>query len=683
MKSNYIKLVAIHLLVLAFHILNAQPGNSYLNNIMVPSPEVASLGRYIDVPVSYYTGVPNVSIPIHTLSEGPLSLPISLSYHAGGVQVSEVPSWVGLGWSLQAGGMVSRTVQDKMDEDGSFGWYYHGDEIPLESNACAFYLHYGEGAFDSEPDIFSFSFPGGSGKFYFSNDAIPVPVLVPMQDLKIVPEFATGAPFNLKGFDIVAPDGTIYEFGDIGDGTPAIEITASDGGNYPDIPSAWFLKKIKSYDGKFTINFSYTDEYFMQKYAPTRTTSNQLPEYLSSHVKSKRLASITTSLETVTFVPSDTAREDLDPHPTYFNDAAKKPKRLKSISIATGSFGKRFDLVHDYWLDNSAWASTQGSMTENKRLRLLRIVEKSLDGTTFVNPPQSFEYFITSGSPNFLPKTFSRAIDHWGFYNGVDQNNASLPAPNMPYYDNICFHGGTCLNMNLIGGGGGSSDRASYEAPMKYGALKKVNYPNGGFTEFDMEANERYVGTSYTTDISLVTCNHGYPNGGPCAGITTVGTPNPVTFTAAELPTLKYKLGLRLASQCNCVAPNSPPLQVSMVVKVYNASNTLVFQSGQYQINCNDTSGILLNGNLQTFCNNLLLANTPYRFEVFVDHASAIFMAYKTGTVTVGNEEVGGLRVKQIRTHDGVTTSNDIIRNYEYLDSTFTTRSSGVLVLID
>ena len=70
----------------------------------VPTPNASSLGRYGDVPVSYYTGRPNVSIQIYTLKVRDFSLPISLAYDAGGVLVNSLPSWVGQNWILNAGG---------------------------------------------------------------------------------------------------------------------------------------------------------------------------------------------------------------------------------------------------------------------------------------------------------------------------------------------------------------------------------------------------------------------------------------------------------------------------------------------------------------------------------------------------------------------------------------------------
>lgn len=85
-------------------------------NPVYPSPTASSLGKYADIPVSYHTGVPNISVPLYTINEGDLSLPISLSYHAAGIRVDEISSPIGLGWSLNAGGMISRTVNGGPDE---------------------------------------------------------------------------------------------------------------------------------------------------------------------------------------------------------------------------------------------------------------------------------------------------------------------------------------------------------------------------------------------------------------------------------------------------------------------------------------------------------------------------------------------------------------------------------------
>jgi hypothetical protein len=107
----------------------AQPVNNYTKGTMVHAPNAAALAKYGEVPVSYVTGVPNISVPIHTLTEGPLSLSISLNYHAGGIRLSENASWVGQGWSLFAGGTITRTVQGIADEVPGKGYYSTGHTI--------------------------------------------------------------------------------------------------------------------------------------------------------------------------------------------------------------------------------------------------------------------------------------------------------------------------------------------------------------------------------------------------------------------------------------------------------------------------------------------------------------------------------------------------------------------------
>ena len=63
----------------------------------MPSPTAASLGKFGDIPVSLYTGTPNINIPLYEVRGRVLSLPITLSYQASGIKVDEIPGWVGMG----------------------------------------------------------------------------------------------------------------------------------------------------------------------------------------------------------------------------------------------------------------------------------------------------------------------------------------------------------------------------------------------------------------------------------------------------------------------------------------------------------------------------------------------------------------------------------------------------------
>lgn len=107
----------------------AQPINSALNVVEPSTPNSASLLKYTDIPVSHFTGVPNINIPLHTVIDGELKLPISLSYHSAGIRVAETASKIGLGWTLQAGGMVSRMVRSRQDD--AFNGYYSNSQDQL------------------------------------------------------------------------------------------------------------------------------------------------------------------------------------------------------------------------------------------------------------------------------------------------------------------------------------------------------------------------------------------------------------------------------------------------------------------------------------------------------------------------------------------------------------------------
>src|SRR5574344_1092319 len=85
-------------------------------SVIPPSPEVASMMKYVDIPVSYFTGQPQIEIPIYTITEGSLSVPISLSYKGGGIKQNELPGVISSGWTLMAGMTISRSVYGLPDE---------------------------------------------------------------------------------------------------------------------------------------------------------------------------------------------------------------------------------------------------------------------------------------------------------------------------------------------------------------------------------------------------------------------------------------------------------------------------------------------------------------------------------------------------------------------------------------
>ena len=91
-------------------------GATYEESIMPPSPEPASAVKYADIPFSHSCGMAEYDIPFYTIEGKELSIPISLHYASGGIKLDEIAGVAGLGWNLEAGGCVTRTVVDMPDE---------------------------------------------------------------------------------------------------------------------------------------------------------------------------------------------------------------------------------------------------------------------------------------------------------------------------------------------------------------------------------------------------------------------------------------------------------------------------------------------------------------------------------------------------------------------------------------
>ena len=109
--------------------------------IFLPSPEASSLAKFTEIPVLHYTGVPNISIPIHTINQKGISIPISLNYHSRGVQVSEIASRVGIGWALSNHLEISRItnlIDDffKIDLLDEYDYYYYDKGYSAYLDVC-------------------------------------------------------------------------------------------------------------------------------------------------------------------------------------------------------------------------------------------------------------------------------------------------------------------------------------------------------------------------------------------------------------------------------------------------------------------------------------------------------------------------------------------------------------------
>lgn len=197
----------------------------------IKSPEVNKFEQYMNLPVNLVSGTPQISIPIYNLSYDGMSLPISLEYDASGVKVEDIASSVGLKWSLNVGGIVSRIIKGAPDEGVvsnaqsiiNINGYYKDYGLSLLDSALnsfsndpmSKYTQFNlwladanSGKKDAQPDLFYFSTPEGGGKFVF-NEARQV-VYIENTDFIIKENFDNS---YFKTWIATSPNGIKYKYG--------------------------------------------------------------------------------------------------------------------------------------------------------------------------------------------------------------------------------------------------------------------------------------------------------------------------------------------------------------------------------------------------------------------------------------------------------------------------------------
>ncbi len=644
-KSQLVRKIGVSLvysfLVLSCINLSAQPINTILNDVVSPTPAAAAFGKYTDIPVNHATGVPNISIPIATIEEGTLSLPIDLRYHASGIKVSDVPSWVGSGWNLNIGGIISRTVQGRPD-DGVNGYYYFGDElIPTNLTHIAETI---KGERDGEPDIFYYTIPGYTGKFHLEfENGTPQIKQFPKSDVKI--EITSFQGLMFRQFTVTDPMGTRYIFGYYNDGQGvnkyAREFAEVESENPNSNIASWFLIRIESFDNLFNIDFNYSVFDYSYEIKPsckrayfftagcTDTNPPILCPGLENYViDSYKLESITSNTKTISFtsVPSGDFLQ------------------LNKIKVSSGSYCKDFDLGYD-------------NSTFGDRLTLKTVQEISCDGTES-KPPFTLAY---NSSPSV--DRHSRDVDHWGYYNGANNSNANTEM-NIPE---------TFIPFGNTGGGytEGGANRESNFTEMVKGTLSSITYPTGGSTEFIYEANT-YKTLLSDPPVQVFSVNTDEPPNYDC--ITEITNSGQYTF-AQQADIDNATFDLRLFPE-DCINPDENEFNISIRVFKY-VSSTWV-DVGFMEYNTEDTSPTSVDGNFTDILYTGTTTPGLFRFDLETVASPGDFRLSTTNTYD-GNKEVGGLRTKQITIKDGVTT-NDIVKTYNYhnpLDPQF---SSGILL---
>ncbi len=615
------------------------------------TPEAAALGKFGDVPVSYNTGIPNITIPIYTLNTRSLSLPISIDYHAGGIKVNEVASAVGLGWALNAGGMITHIVVGKSDFAGGqrfpncmFPQDYSID-IPtsnidfnnsINNHDYRVAINFAQGDIDLDPDVFSCSFLGKSFKFVVDDSLVPRPI--PYSPVKIL----------FQGVDILIVDetGTNFFFKRTEEVSPIVIQTirgSCNGNNIGNVKDSYnyLLSKMKSLDGD-SILFEY-ELYGTNGVVSYPTDYTETEYHRTSYIEY--------------FKCNPGPNEPLH----KFQDAtcktgisvrfASRIKRINGTNNTSVNFNysasQRLDLPGANALESIMVISGTDTLRKFKLGQSYSSSRLFLDAFERVGAqPYSFTYF----NKDNLPERFSFSQDHWGYYNGRI-NDGLTPK--------VAFHHPTNGLINI-----GSANRKPSFPSMKYGSLFKITFPTGGYTTFDYEPNVVWGpsildGRSACTAVDSI---HVIANPDYSWGVnhndsvrTTI-----VQFQVATNPSViqEYFLAYDLFHYTNQVNGVDPLLEVSRVESNGSLTPIVGFSNGK-SISTGYWLKDLAIGNYQLFVRGTM--NRPASAQI-------IRRAKQCESSSVNTSQVaGGLRVKHIKSFNP-GSALVVRKSYEYFE---------------
>ncbi|WP_291152105.1 RHS repeat domain-containing protein [Flavobacterium sp. UBA7680] len=536
--------------LLVYNLCIAQsPG---LSKIIAPSPNASALAQYADIPVSNYTGIPNISVPLINIKSGKIELPITASYHASGVKVAEEASWIGLGWALNAGGMITRQTRG-LDDFASQGGYIRNQlppatsqnlpdwtdptkPLPNSANFDKYYNDYyspiGNDFLDPEPDIFFYNFLQYSGKLIFEKQTGDVFKAISIDQNNLIFSYDTIS----KVWTVIDGNGWKYYFGS--SSLNAIETTANHSTSSlnpieptndriseydPDIlDSAWYLTKVITPEGD-NISFQYEStgktisqiSRFEQLKDYLRTVSESGGQYAyrfeSENAKTKLYSASMqvinpVYLKKISFPNGyvDFLTEDRNDIRT-FTATDPKPKRLKTTKLFNidGKLIKQFDFNYSYFGSSSFGSDITIVDNEERKSRLkLESIQESTTNTSnqiIKNPPYVFSY-----NPTSLPEKTSYSIDYWGYYNGqINNSMVDYQFLNLNMQDRILLtERGSTISTKALApfyesttGGNiflSGANREVKSGPLKAAILQSIKYPTGGIVNFEYEPNDYY-----------------------------------------------------------------------------------------------------------------------------------------------------------------------------------------------
>jgi hypothetical protein len=219
--------------------------------IIPSSPETFNLCKAGLLSNNLYTGTATLSIPLYDLTLKSYTLRLGLHYASNGIHASEMPSYVGMGFNLMAGGVITRIIRDEPDgvpENDPYGSFpdpsQHNSSLRWYLNEAA------DNYWDTEPDEYMYNFNGMAGRFFL--DSSGMGHCIPENNIKIEAADFYGS----KTFTITTAEGTIYVF-DLPETTNTFQVFGSHSYSTSfSNETAWFLTGITTQSGEW-VHFEY------------------------------------------------------------------------------------------------------------------------------------------------------------------------------------------------------------------------------------------------------------------------------------------------------------------------------------------------------------------------------------------------------------------------------------------
>lgn len=464
-----------------------------IQSVIMQSPNVSSFSKYGKYPVELSTGLVKNEIPIYTIKTSKLELPISISYHSSGIKVNDIASSIGLGWTLNAGGMISIDARGHNDIGRSTEILTEDEideKIKKDKEGLVRKLSQICDYTDSESDLYSYNVGGGiSGRFIYNNKNQLIQL--PQTDNKIYNEI------NGNVIIIVSDNGTKYYFDKVNKSTTSV---ASDymGNGGSNATTAYYLSKIESVDATDSIIFKYKNipDYIVKStnfdgFKISNTDLSIPTSYFNQHktityctIQDMVLDKIIFNGGEVCFL-SQFDRKDIG------NGSPRISKilvnRIKQNNQTENILSCNFN--HDYFESDDERGFKNKNPKYFYRLKLKSIELFSESSENIAKNIYKFIYnekklpcydYSQENTVHINWESCSNyAQDLWGYYNGKTSNEHLIEYGNEVPLDD--FRKMTTYNI---------PDRKVSEEFSKACILKGVIFPTGGFTYFDYEINK-------------------------------------------------------------------------------------------------------------------------------------------------------------------------------------------------